>query len=96
MGEVQVILIGVIFLLGLFGVMSEADLHHDELTSGSWRTSFRGSKSGWSNTALESGKSKHMAENARGAMKFNALGTKSRGSSKHAKLASGSQVQYCS
>ena len=94
MGKVQVILISVIILLGSFGVTCQADLHHDELKSASWRTFFHGSKSDRSYVAPKSGESKHMTENARGAVKFNALRTKSYGSSKRAKFSSSSGVQH--
>lgn len=95
MGKVQVILISLIFLLGSFGVTCQADLHHDELKSASWRTFFHGSKSDRTYVAPESGESKHVTENMRGAVKFNALRTISHGSSKRAEFASGSRVQYC-
>lgn len=95
MGKVQVSLISLIFLLGSFGVTCQADLHHDELKSASWRTFFHSSKSDRTYVAPESGESKHMTENTRGAVKFNALRTISHRSSKRAKFASSSQVQYC-
>lgn len=84
MGKVKVNLICVIFLFGSFGVTCQADLHHDELKSASWQTFFHGSKSD------------RLTENARGAVKFNALRRKSHGSSKRAEFARSSQVQYCS